>query len=508
MNDEDNDIVKQRRARLAELRGRGVAYPNDWKREHLAGRVYEHYRWHDQGYFEQRPERVRLAGRMTSRRIMGKAAFAHLRDMSGSIQLYVQRDKLADGVYEDFKCWDIGDLIGVEGLLMKTRKGELSARAEEIRLLAKCLRPLPEKYHGLVDQETRYRQRYLDLIASDDTRRVFQLRSQVTMHLREFLRQRGFMEVETPMMHALPGGAAARPFVTHHNALDMDLYLRVAPELHLKRLLVGGLEQVFEINRSFRNEGLSPQHNPEFTMLEFYQAYATYEDFMTLTEELLREVARRLNGMPASEEWRMREEDRSEKEVFWCQGECHDLSKPFARLTMAEAICEFNAGVGAVPSDLAGWRTLAARLGVAVEKTHGAGKIQAEIFEKTVEAKLKGPIFITGYPVEVSPLARGNDDNPEVADRFEFFLAGREIANGFSELNDPEEQAARFRAQAAISEAGDVEAMRYDGDYIAALEYGMPPAAGEGIGVDRLVMALADVGSIRDVILFPHMRGK
>ena len=493
MSKTDNEIIKLRREQLAALREEGEAYPNDWRREALAAELLSRYGGQSKEQLEERGARVKIAGRMMSRRVMGKAAFAHLQDPSGRLQLYVKQDNLAAGVYERFKHWDLGDHLGAEGVLMKTRAGELSLQVETIRLLAKSLRPLPEKFHGLADQETRYRQRYLDLIASEATRRVFEIRSRTTAFLRDYLSRRGFLEVETPMMHLIPGGAAARPFVTHHNALDLDLYLRIAPELYLKRLVVGGLEKVFELNRSFRNEGLSPQHNPEFTMLEFYQAYAAYEDLMGLIEDLLRSLARDVN----------------DGGIVSYQGEEYDFNAPFQRLTMLQAIRDFNNDISEKElTDLAAARKLAQRLQVPVEKNHGLGKIQTEIFEKTVEPKLRGPIFITHYPIEVSPLSRRNESDPEVADRFELFIAGREIANGFSELNDPEDQAARFRQQAAAKDAGDPEAMRYDEDYITALEYGMPPAAGAGIGIDRLVMLLTDAPSIRDVILFPYLRPK
>ncbi|MGI9229729.1 MAG: lysine--tRNA ligase [Gammaproteobacteria bacterium] len=493
MSEADNDIIRQRRAHLAELREQGDAYPNDWKRDSLVDELLSQYQGQDKQQLEEQSVRVSIAGRMMSRRVMGKAAFGHLQDMTGRIQLYVKRDNLPEGVYADFKRWDIGDQLAATGVLMKTKTGELSVQVDAIHLLAKSLRPLPEKFHGLADQETRYRQRYLDLITSETTRRIFQIRSQTINFIRNHLSGRGFVEVETPMMHIIPGGATARPFITHHNALDMDLYLRVAPELYLKRLIVGGMEKVFEINRSFRNEGLSPQHNPEFTMLEFYEAYATYEDHIDLTETMLRGLVQEITG----------------GSVIQYQGEEYDLGSPFRRLTVPEAIRHFNTDVKEeMLSGIDNLRKLAGHLQVPIEKSHGEGKIQLEIFEKTVEAKLKAPVFITQYPTEVSPLARRNDANPGIADRFELFIAGREIANGFSELNDPDDQADRFRQQAADKEAGDPEAMHYDEDYITALEYGMPPTAGEGIGIDRLVMLLTDAASIRDVILFPYMRPK
>jgi len=401
---------------------------------------------------------------------------------------------LPEGFYnETFKKWDIGDIIGAEGVLFRTNTGELSIKVDEIRLLTKSLRPLPEKYHGIADQEIKYRQRYLDLIMSEDTRNTFLIRSKIVAYIREFLIQRQFLEVETPMMQVIPGGATARPFTTHHNALDMQLYLRIAPELYLKRLVVGGFERVFEINRNFRNEGLSTRHNPEFTMLEFYQAYAEYHDLMDLTEEMLRGIAQEVVGQT----------------VINYQGEQYDFGKPFERMTVVESILHFNPGVTLEQiSSRESAAKIAADLKIPVKDSYGLGKIQIEIFEKTVENRLMNPTFITAYPVEVSPLARRNDVDPHVTDRFEFFVGGREIANGFTELNDAEDQAARFQKQVEDKEAGDLEAMHFDADYITALEHGMPPTAGEGIGIDRLVMLFTDAPSIRDVLLFPHMRPK
>ena len=487
----EHDLIAQRRAQLQELRGKGNAFPNHFRRTALAAALHEQYSSLEHGALEQSPVRVSVAGRMMSRRVMGKASFAHLQDRSGLIQLYVKRDLLTEDLYADFKKWDIGDILGASGTLFKTKTGELSVQVEGLTLLTKSLRPLPEKFHGLTDQETRYRQRYLDLIANEDTRRIFITRTRVIDFIRSYLRDEDFLEVETPMMQVIPGGAAARPFITHHNSLDMDLYLRVAPELYLKRLLVGGLERVFEINRSFRNEGLSPRHNPEFTMLEFYQAFADYQDLMQLTEHLLRGLVRELSGG-----------DR-----IRYQGEDYDFSAPFPRLCLQDAILAHNRGITRADlQSLDRIRQIAERLEVPVEPGFGIGKLQLELFEKTVESHLRGPLFITAYPTEVSPLARRNDSDPSVTDRFEFFLGGREIANGFSELNDPDDQADRFRQQVRNKEAGDEEAMHFDADYITALEYGMPPAAGEGIGIDRLVMFLTDCATIRDVILFPHMR--
>ncbi len=429
-----------------------------------------------------------------TRRIMGKASFSHLQDMSGQMQVYVARDNLPEGVYNDqFKKWDIGDILGAEGYLFKTQTGELSVKVDSIRLLTKALRPLPEKFHGIADQEIKYRQRYLDLIMSQQSRDVFLIRSKVVGYIRNFLIERAFLEVETPMMQVIPGGATARPFTTHHNALDMDMFLRIAPELYLKRLVVGGFERVFEINRNFRNEGLSTRHNPEFTMLEFYQAYAEYHELMDLTEEMLRGIAEEVLG----------------KTTITYQGEEYDFGKPFVRMTVFDSILHFNSDLK--PENISTREEalkVAQNLKIPVKDGYGLGKIQIEIFEKTVESRLMNPTFITAYPVEVSPLARRNDNDPHVTDRFEFFVGGREIANGFTELNDAEDQAARFQQQVNEKEAGDDEAMHFDADYIVALEHGMPPTAGEGIGIDRLVMLFTDSPSIRDVLLFPHMRPK
>jgi len=488
---DEGEQIALRRAKLGELRAQGRPFPNDFRRNVVAGELQAEYGEKDGAEIETRNVRVKVAGRMMTRRVMGKASFCHLQDMSGRIQLYVTRDLLGAPTYEAFKKWDIGDILGAEGTLFKTKTGELSVKVDEVRLLTKALRPLPEKYHGLTDTETRYRQRYLDLIMNDVARRTFQMRTRIIGSLREFLDARGFLEVETPMMQAIPGGATAKPFVTFHHALDISLYLRVAPELYLKRLIVGGFERVYEINRNFRNEGLSTRHNPEFTMLEFYQAYADYRDLMNLTEEMLRGLAQNVLGTG----------------TVTYQGETFDFGKPFRRMTLKESILAFNPGLSA--DDIGSIECLRAHcksLGVAVKDTYGIGKLQTEIFEKTVEANLKDPTFVTAYPTEVSPLARRNDDDPDVTDRFEFFVGGREIANGFSELNDAEDQADRFRRQVQEKEAGDEEAMHFDADYIRALEHGMPPTAGEGIGIDRLVMLFTDSASIRDVLLFPHMR--
>ncbi|MEQ6341361.1 MAG: lysine--tRNA ligase [Gammaproteobacteria bacterium] len=488
---DEHQLIANRRAKLAVLREKGIAFPTDFRRNVVAGELHAKYGDKDNDFFEAQPVRVKVAGRMMAKRLMGKASFTQLQDMSGRIQLFLQRDTLPEGVYEEFKAWDVGDILGTEGVLFRTKTGELSVKVEEIRLLTKALRPLPEKFHGLADQETRYRQRYLDLIVNEVTRNTFRMRTAIVDYIRAFLNQRDFLEVETPMMQVIPGGATARPFTTHHHALDMQLFLRIAPELYLKRLVVGGFEKVYEINRNFRNEGLSTRHNPEFTMLEFYEAYADYRDLMDLTEELLRGMAQTLLGTT----------------IITYQGEQYEFGKPFVRMTLKDSILHFNPEI--TPSaleDLGTARAVAQDLKIPLKDSYGLGKVQVEIFEKTVEHRLKNPTFITAYPTEVSPLARRNDDDPSITDRFEFFVGGREIANGFSELNDAEDQAERFRKQVQEKDAGDDEAMHFDADYICALEHGMPPTAGEGIGIDRLTMLFADAPSIRDVLLFPHMR--
>jgi len=490
---DENKLIAERRQKLAGIReADGVAFPNDFRRNVMAGELQAEYSDKDKDEIAALNIRVSVAGRMMLKRVMGKASFATVQDMSGRIQFYVARDDLAEGVYnEQFKKWDIGDIIGGEGTLMKTNKGELSVKLDSIRLLTKSLRPLPEKFKGVTDQETRYRQRYLDLIMNEESRNTFIMRSKIVAHIREFLTKKDFLEVETPMMQVIPGGATARPFTTYHNALDMDLFLRIAPELYLKRLVVGGFERVFEINRNFRNEGLSTRHNPEFTMIEFYEAYADYKDLMDITEEMLRSIAENVVG----------------KTQVPYQGDIYDFGKPFDRMTIKESILHFNDDITMEElDDETKARTIAERLGIPLKEGYGLGKVQIEIFEKTVEHRLMNPTFITAYPTEVSPLARRNDEDPFVTDRFEFFVGGREIANGFSELNDAEDQAERFKAQVEEKEAGDDEAMFFDEDYITALEHGMPPTAGEGIGIDRLVMLFTDSPSIRDVLLFPHMR--
>ena len=492
IDQDEQEQIRQRREKLKNLREEGVAFPTDFRRNVVTGELIAEYGEKTKEELEVEPVRVKIAGRMMTRRIMGKASFCHIQDMAGKIQLYVTRDTLPEGFYnEQFKKWDIGDIIGAEGTLFKTKVGELSVKVDDIRLLTKALRPLPEKFHGIADQEIKYRQRYLDLIMSDESRNTFMIRSKIVSFIRRFLDQRQFMEVETPMMQVIPGGATARPFTTHHNALDMGLYLRIAPELYLKRLVVGGFERVYEINRNFRNEGLSTRHNPEFTMLEFYQAYAEYHDLMDLTEQMLRGLAEEVVGST----------------MLNYQGEVYDFGKPFDRMTVVESILHFNQNL--TEADINNRDTavkVAEKLGIPIKESYGLGKVQIEIFEKTVENRLMNPTFITAYPVEVSPLARRNDQDPHVTDRFEFFVGGREIANGFTELNDAEDQAERFRKQVEEKEAGDDEAMHYDADYIVALEHGMPPTAGEGIGIDRLVMLFTDSPSIRDVLLFPHMR--
>jgi len=487
---DDNALIAERRAKLDRVREEGVAFPNDFRRDALAGDLHATFEEHGNESLEAHPVRVRVAGRMMFKRVMGKASFAKLQDATGQIQLYLQSNTLGAD-YDAFKGWDVGDIVGAEGTLMRTRAGELSVKVESVRLLTKSLRPLPDKWHGLTDTETRYRRRYVDLIVSEESRETFRTRTHVVRYLRAFLDAQGFMEVETPMMQPIPGGAAARPFVTHHNALDLDMYLRIAPELYLKRLVVGGFERVYEINRNFRNEGLSTQHNPEFTMLELYQAYADYRDLMDLVERMMQGLADTIVGS---------------REIDY-QGDRYDLHGPFRRVTIEQVILEQNPELDASRlRDVEYLRRVAEPLGVAPGANDGPGKLQIEIFEKTGEHTLLQPTFVHAYPAEVSPLARRNDQDPFVTDRFEFFVGGREIANGFSELNDAEEQAERFREQVERKTAGDEEAMFYDADYVRALEYGLPPTAGLGVGVDRLVMLLTNSPSIRDVLLFPHMR--
>jgi len=490
---DENRLIAERREKLHALKAGGVAYPNDFRPTAQAAQLVERFGDLDGEALEAVEERFAVAGRMMAKRVMGKIAFVRLQDGSGSIQLVVQRDSLPDGAYQEFKQWDVGDLLGAEGRMFRTQKGELSVRVDALRLLVKSLRPLPEKWHGLTDTETRYRRRYLDLIMNENARNIFRIRSKIISYIRAFMEfpGRNFQEVETPMMHPIPGGAAARPFVTYHNALALDMYLRVAPELYLKRLVVGGLDRVYEINRNFRNEGVSTRHNPEFTMLEFYWAYADYEDLMDLTEEMMQGLAEAVTG----------------GRVVHYQGQEIDFGAPFRRLGVEESVREFNPDLAEADLwDRAMLASACREREIHVEDAWGPGKLLTELYEATVERELVQPTFITAYPTEVSPLSRRNDRDPRVTDRFELIVAGSEIANGFSELNDPEDQAERFLQQAERKEAGDLEAMHYDEDYVRALEYGMPPTAGEGVGIDRLVMLLTDSPSIRDVLLFPYMR--
>ena len=488
---DENKLIAERRAKLAALRAGAAPFPNDFRRDALAGELQHAFGERSGEWLEAHPSRVTVGGRMLLKRVMGKASFVNIADRTGQIQLFLQKDALGAQAYEAFKGWDVGDIVGATGVLFRTRTQELSVRVESLRLIVKSLRPLPDKWHGLADVETRYRQRYVDLIVNETSRNVFRTRARIVRYLRDFLDSLDFIEVETPMMQPIPGGATARPFVTHHNALDLQMYLRIAPELYLKRLVVGGFERVYEINRNFRNEGLSTQHNPEFTMLELYLAYADFRDLMDWIEKAIRGLAESLHG--------------SQKLTY--QGRQYDLAQPFRRLTVEQAILEHNPGLDpARLREAAYLREVCATLAIAAQPHDGPGKLQIEIFEKTAEHTLFDPTFVCAYPAEVSPLSRANDADPFLTDRFELFIAGRELANGFSELNDPEDQAARFRAQVARKDRGDEEAMFYDADYVRALEYGMPPAAGLGVGIDRLVMFFTDSPSIRDVILFPHLR--
>ncbi|HHW7518519.1 TPA: lysine--tRNA ligase [Mannheimia haemolytica] len=489
-----NGEMLARREKLNKIREQGNAFPNTFRRDALAKDLHAQYDAVEGETLKEQNIQVKVAGRIMLKRVMGKASFFTIQDVSGAIQLYVARDNLSDSVYEEkVSLWDLGDIVGVEGALFKTKTGELTVRCSEVQLLTKSLRPLPDKHHGLTDLETRYRQRYLDLISNEESRRTFMIRSQVVSGIRKFFLERDFIEVETPMLQVVPGGAAAKPFITHHNALDVDMYLRIAPELYLKRLVVGGFERVFELNRNFRNEGVSVRHNPEFTMIEYYQAYADYHDLMDNTEELLRQLALDILGttdVPYGDY------------VF-------DFGKPFERITMHDAIVKYGNGIQR--EDLDSFEKsveIAKGLGIEIQKSWGLGSVVNAIFEEVAEHQLIQPTFLMAHPAEISPLARRNDENPEVTDRFELFIGGREIGNGFSELNDAEDQAERFDAQVAAKDAGDDEAMFKDEDFIVALEHGLPPTAGEGLGIDRLAMIFANAPSIRDVILFPAMRQK
>jgi len=483
---DENKLIAERRSKLDAIREKGNAFPNDFKPGNKSVELQAAFGEKTKEELEALNHVVSVAGRIMAKR----GPFLVLQDGEGSIQLYA--DKAAQEVIKDkWGVWDIGDIVGIKGALHKSGKGDLYVNLEEYQLLTKGLRPLPDKYHGLSDQEMRYRQRYVDLIVNPEVRDTFRLRSQCMNFIRNYMVGRGFMEVETPMLHVIPGGASAKPFITHHNALDMQMFLRIAPELYLKRLVVGGFERVFEINRNFRNEGVSTRHNPEFTMMEFYQAYADYKDLMDLTEDLLRKLCTEVTGGT----------------TLKYQNSEYDFGKPFARLSVFDSILHYNPNVTAEQiSTVEGATKVAESIGLKVKPGTPLGKIQTEIFEETVEHKLDQPTFITEYPTEVSPLARRNDQNPAVTDRFEFFIGGRELANGFSELNDAEDQAERFHDQVRAKDAGDDEAMYYDADFVRALEYGLPPTAGEGIGIDRLIMLFANAPSIRDVLLFPHMR--
>jgi lysyl-tRNA synthetase class 2 len=489
---DENQIIGERRAKLARLREHGVAFPNDFKPAHRVADVIADHESKSRELLQQEAWSVSVAGRMVLKRVQGKASFATIEDATGKIQLWLNDEGIGAAAHEAFKHWDLGDIVAAEGTVFRTMRGELSIRCNSVRLLVKSLRPPPDKFHGLSDLEIRYRQRYVDLMTSEASRAVFVIRSKAIAAIRHFMSRHGFLEVETPMLQPIPGGAAARPFMTHHNALDQEMFLRIAPELYLKRLLVGGFERVFEINRSFRNEGLSPRHNPEFTMLEFYAAYTDYRWLMDFTEATLRDAAKAALGSLQLD----------------YQGRSIDLQAPFERLTIVEAIRRQGPGYTEESlADPAFLRSELGRLGAAQPRAGaGLGSLQLALFEETAESKLWKPTFIVDYPVEVSPLARASDAHPDVTERFELFVAGRELANGFSELNDPEDQAERFRQQSQAKEAGDHEAMYYDADYIRALEYGMPPAGGCGIGIDRLVMLLTDSPSIRDVILFPALK--
>ena len=488
---DENHVIAERREKLKAIRAAGVAFPNDFKPEHFAADLHQQYGALENEALEGKAVTVKVAGRMMLKRVMGKASFATVQDRSGRVQLFISKDNIGEEVYESFKHWDLGDIVAAVGVVFKTKTGELSIKVSELRLLTKSLRPLPEKFHGLADQEIKYRQRYVDMIVSEETRNTFKARSKIVSAIRNFMVENEFLEVETPMLHPIPGGASAKPFVTHHNALDMQMTLRIAPELYLKRLIVGGFERVFEVNRNFRNEGVSVRHNPEFTMMEFYATYTDYKWLMDYTENCIRAAAMAACGTA----------------TLQYQGRELDFSKPFQRLTIVGAINKYAPQYTAEQlADEAFIRKELLKFGVKAFDHAGLGALQLALFEETAESQLWEPTYIIDYPIEVSPLARASDANPEITERFELFITGREIANGFSELNDAEDQAARFHAQVAAKEAGDDEAMYYDADFIRALEYGMPPTGGCGIGIDRLVMLLTDSPSIRDVILFPHMR--
>jgi len=488
----ENDLILQRRAKLEELRLKGNAYPNDFRRDSLSKALHSQYGELDNEALEENPKHVTVAGRIMLQRIMGKASFITLQDMDGQIQAYLRSNDLPEGQYDDFKTWDLGDIAGISGKLFKTKTGELTIHADSVRLLTKSLRPLPEKHAGLVDREQRYRKRYLDLLTNQESLNVFKLRSQIIAEIRSFFGAQDYLEVETPMMHSVLGGAAAKPFTTHHNALDMDLYLRIAPELYLKRLVVGGLEKVFEINRNFRNEGLSTKHNPEFTMLEYYTAYADFEDQMVFIESLFKSVAENVLGNALIESGEQK----------------YDLSKPFKRITLIRSVADKLSVKEEELKNRDVLESLAKKLHIADYESLSDGKLLFELFEEAVEESLDEPTFITGYPTEISPLSRVSDDDPDFVERFELFIGGKEIANGFSELNDPDDQADRFKKQVEQKASGDEEAMEYDADYVEALEYGLPPCAGVGVGIDRLVMLLTGAPSIRDVLLFPQLKSK
>ncbi len=487
---DDRDVYEIRQQKLADLRTQGFDFPNHFRRSHTAADIIAQFAQLTQDVLVEKRIEVAIAGRVVLRRLMGKASFFHLQDVSGRMQVYLREQDVPEA-YEQFKLWDLGDIVGVEGYLFITKTGELTVHATALRLLTKSLRPLPDKFHGLSDLEMRYRKRYVDLIANEDSRKLFLIRSKLVTSLRRFMDQHQFLEVETPMMHPIPGGALARPFVTYHNSLDMEMFLRIAPELYLKRLVVGGFERVYEINRNFRNEGISTRHNPEFTMMEFYQAYADYNDLMNFTERLMQHLC---------------DEVLQQRQIVY-QGHTIDFDKPFARLTIQDAILHYHPSLSIEQiQTVPGCRDILDKMGFAYKTTDEVGKLQMILFEETVEHQLIQPTFVTAYPTEVSPLARPSAADPSLTDRFELFIAGRELANGFSELNDAQDQAARFQRQVAEKDAGDLEAMHFDHDYIEALEYGLPPTAGEGIGIDRLVMLFTDSPSIRDVILFPHLR--